>query len=160
MTQPLKLIDTFPYISEYLLLSQLRYFGNTNGNWEFVFEFGGHGNNQKIHGTLTRAFAEYGYCYEMPFYFPTIGEYAALLEKTGFEVHFAVLFDRLTGLKGERGLEDWINMFDRTPFLIVKTEQEKAEIVDKAVEALRNDLFINGKWYADYVRLRMKAVRL
>ncbi len=127
---------------------------------QFVFEFGGHGNNQKIHGALKRAFSEYGYCYEMPFYFPTIGAYAALLEKTGFEVHFAVLFDRVTELKGESGLKDWIHMFVKTPFSIVQTEQEKAEIVDKAAEALRNDLFINGKWYADYVRIRMKAVRL
>ena len=124
------------------------------------FEFGGHGNNQKIHDALTRAFSEYGYCYEMPFYFPTIGEYAVLLEKTEFEVYYASLFDRLTELKGESGLRDWINMFVKTPFLIVKTEQEKAEIVNKAVEALRNDLFIKGKWYADYVRIRMKAVCL
>ena len=127
---------------------------------QFVFEFGGHENNRKIHDALTRAFSEYGYCYEMPFYFPTIGEYAGLLEKAGFGVQYAVLFDRLTELKGESGLKDWINMFVKTPFSIVKTEQEKTEIVDKAVEALQNDLFINGKWYADYVRIRMKAVRL
>ena len=129
-------------------------------NGQFFFEFGGHGNNQKIHGTLAAIFAEYGYCYDMPFYFPTIGEYATLLENTGFKVQYAVLFDRLTELKGENGLKDWINMFVKTPFSVVKTEQEKAEIVDKAVEALQNDLFLNGKWYADYVRIRMKAVRL
>ena len=127
---------------------------------QFVFEFGGHGNNQKIHSALTKAFSDYGYCYEMPFYFPTVGEYAVLLEKAGFEVRFAALFDRLTGLKGESGLKDWIHMFVKTPFSIVKTEREKAEIVEQAVEALRNDLFLNGKWYADYVRIRMKAVRL
>ena len=34
MTRPLKSIDTFPYITEYLLLSQIRYSGNTNWNWE------------------------------------------------------------------------------------------------------------------------------
>ena len=34
MTRSLKSIDTFPYITEYLLLSQLRYSWNTNGNWE------------------------------------------------------------------------------------------------------------------------------
>ena len=129
-------------------------------NGQFVFEFGGHGNNQKIHDALTEIFSEYGYCYEMPFYFPTIGEYAAMLESAGFQVQYAVLFDRLTELKGENGLKDWINMFVKTPFLIVKTEQEKIEIVDKAVKALRNDLLINEKWYADYVRIRMKAVRL
>ena len=129
-------------------------------NGQFVFEFGGHRNNQKIHRALAAIFGEYGYCYEMPFYFPTIGEYAALLENVGFEVQYAVLFDRLTELKGDNGLKDWINMFIKTPFSVVKTEQEKEVIVDKAVEALRGDLSMNGKWYADYVRIRMKAARL
>ena len=131
-----------------------------NKNGQFVFEFGGYGNNQKIHSALARIFSEYGYCYEMPFYFPTIGEYASMLESAGFGVQYAILFDRQTELKGENGLKDWINMFVKTPFSIVKMEQEKAEIVDKAVEVLRNDLLMSGKWYADYVRIRMKAVRL
>ena len=131
-----------------------------NKNGQFVFEFGGHGNNQKIHRALAETFAKHGYCYDMPFYFPTIGEYAALLESTGFEVQYAVLFDRPTELKGENGLKDWINMFVKTPFSVVKTEQEKETIADKAVEALRDDLLMNGKWYADYVRIRMKAIRL
>lgn len=129
-------------------------------NGQFVFEFGGYGNNKKIHSALAKVFAEYGYCYEMPFYFPTIGEYAGMLENAGFGVRFAVLFDRLTELKGGNGLKDWVNMFVKEPFLVVKTEQEKTEMIDKAVEALRTDLFMNGKWYADYVRLRMKAVRV
>lgn len=129
-------------------------------NGQFVFEFGGHGNNQRIHGALKSVFSEYGYCYEMPFYFPTISEYAALLENTGFRVKYAALFDRPTELKGESGLKDWINMFVKTPFEIVDSEQEKEKITHKAIEALRNDLFIDGKWYADYVRIRMKAVRL
>lgn len=129
-------------------------------NGQFVFEFGGRGNNQKIHSTLTKIFSEYGYCYEMPFFFPSIGEYATLLENMGFKVQYAIMFDRLTELKGENGLKDWINMFIKTPFSVVKTEQEKEAIVDKAVEVLRNDLFMNGKWYADYVRIRMKATRL
>lgn len=131
-----------------------------NKDGRFVFEFGGHGNNKKIHSALARVFSEHGYCYRMPFYFPRIGEYAAMLENAGFEVQYAVLFDRPTELKGEDGLKDWINMFVKTPFSIVKTEQEKEMIADKAVEILRDDLFINGKWYADYVRIRMKAVRV
>ena len=131
-----------------------------NKNGQFVFEFGGHGNNQKIHSALANAFSEHGYCYEMPFYFPTIGEYAVMLENAGFKVQYAVLFDRSTELKGEDGLKDWINMFVKTPFSVVKTEQEKAIISNKAVEALRNDLFINEKWYADYVRIKMKATRV
>ncbi len=51
---------------------------------QFVFEFGGHGNNALIHGVLGEVFSEHGYEYKMPFYFPSIGEYAALVEREGF----------------------------------------------------------------------------
>lgn len=129
-------------------------------NGQFVFEFGGYGNNKRIHRALATVFSEYGYCYEMPFYFPTISEYTSLLENTGFRVKYAVLFDRPTELKGENGLKDWVNMFLKTPFSIIETKQEKKAILDKAVEILRDELYIDGKWYADYVRIRIKALRL
>lgn len=129
-------------------------------NGQFVFEFGGFNNNRIIHNALANIFQEHDFCYEMPFYFPTIGEYAFLLENTGFRVKYAVLFDRLTELKGENGMEDWIKMFIKMPFTAVQSEQEKEEIINQAVTELKKDLFIDGKWYADYVRIRMKAVRM
>lgn len=129
-------------------------------NGQFVFEFGGHGNDQRIHNVLAAVFSEYGYCYEMPFYFPTISEYASLLENAGFRVKYAVLFDRPTELKGGDGLKDWINMFLKIPFSVIEAEQEKDAIINKAIELLRKDLYKDGKWYADYVRIRMKAIRL
>ena len=129
-------------------------------NGQFVFEFGGYGNNQRIHNALATIFSEYGYCYKMPFYFPAISEYASLLENAGFKVKYAVLFDRPTELKGGDGLKDWINMFLKTPFSVVEAEQEKAAIINKAVAMLRDDLYKERKWYADYVRIRMKAIRL
>lgn len=128
-------------------------------NGQFVFEFGGHGNNQLIHKELAKVFSEYGYQYNMPFYFPTIGEYSKLLEQTGFEVRYAVLFDRPTELKGENGLKDWINMFVKTPFCIVN-DNDKTAIIDKTVENLCDSLYKDGIWYADYVRIRMKAIKL
>lgn len=127
---------------------------------QLVFEFGGYGNNQRIHSALAMIFSEHGYCYKMPFYFPTISEYTALLENNGFRVKYAILFDRLTELKGENGLKDWINMFIKTPFSVVGAEQERETIIDQAVDVLRNDLYIGDKWYADYVRIRIKAIRL
>lgn len=129
-------------------------------NGEFVFEFGGYGNNQLIHGALAEAFAECRYVYKMPFYFPAISEYSTLLEDTGFRVRYAVLFDRPTELKGEDGLKDWIKMFVKTPFSVIGNEDEKDAVIDRAVENLRNVLYRDGKWYADYVRIRMKAIRL
>lgn len=129
-------------------------------NGEFVFEFGGFGNNRLIHEALDKVFSEHGFDYKMPFYFPTISEYSTRLENAGFRVKFAVLFDRPTELKGADGLKDWINMFVKTPFSVVQEEKEREAIVDEAVKILETALYKDGKWYADYVRLRMRAVRL
>lgn len=97
----------------------------------------------------------------MPFYFPTIGEYAPLVEATGLRVTHAFLFDRPTALKGTDGMADWIRMFVQRPF-----EGMEAGLADKliaaAVDELRADpeLLRDGTWYADYVRLRMRAVKV
>ena len=110
-------------------------------------------------GALTKAFAEQGYSYQVPFYFPSIGEYASLLEQAGFEVRYAVLFDRMTELMGEDGMKDWIRMFISTPFYAVSEEAQREAIRNRAVELLKKDLYRDGKWYADYVRLRMRAIK-
>lgn len=128
----------------------------TNG--QFVFEFGGYGNNTLIHNALKTEFEKRALTYVRPCYFPTIGEYTAFLEQAGFLVRSAVLFDRRTELKGENGLYDWIKMFVKTPFRNVDAAAEN-EIINGAVNALKSTLFQEEKWYADYVRLRCKAVK-
>lgn len=125
---------------------------------QLVFESGGHGNNALIHGALERAFAERGLTYRMPFYFPTVGEYASLLEAGGFLVRTALLLDRPTRLKGEDGLCDWIRMFVKTPFAGMAPDLT-GEIIRSAEAELRDRLYHGGSWYADYVRLRCRAVR-
>lgn len=123
---------------------------------QFIFEFGGQGNNTLIHGALAAQFAAHGLTYQMPFYFPSIGAYAPLLEAAGFTIQFATLFDRPTPLNGPEGLTDYIHMFIKAPFQgLQHTLQE--EIIDQAVLNLRPHLFQDGTWYSDYVRIRMKA---
>lgn len=129
---------------------------STNG--QFVFEMGGHGNNRLIHEALKRAFAQHELTYKMPFYFPTIGEYSALLEESGFQVTHAFLFDRLTALEGKDGLSDWIKMFISKPFEGIP-DTTKKELITLAISELKAVLYRDGRWYADYVRLRMKAIR-
>lgn len=129
-------------------------------NGQFVFEMGGYRNNRIIHAALADVFQAHGYPYQIPFYFPSIGEYASLLEQAGFLVQYAFLFDRPTPLKGEDGMKDWIQMFLKTPFSVVPTEQERMEILGQAVERMRPDLYQDGQWIADYVRLRMKCIHL
>lgn len=125
---------------------------------QFVFECGGFGNNAAIHEALNSAFSHHGYIYRMPFYFPSIAECAAMLEAGGFLVTFATLFDRPTRLNGERGMKDWIEMFIKDPFEGVSSEADKRAIIDEAVALLKTELYHDQTWYADYVRLRMKAV--
>lgn len=128
-------------------------------NGQFVFEFGGCGNNAMIHEALKIEFEKRGHKYTMPFYFPSISEYASLVERAGFQVRTALLFDRFTELKGDNGLKDWITMFVKTPFSVIENNEEKELIIDEAVKRLQTSLYHNGKWYADYVRLRMKALK-
>ena len=82
------------------------------------------------------------------------------MEQARFLIETALLFDRLTELKGPDGLYDWINMFVKVPFEAIGNEDTKEKIKQKAVASLRPKLYIDGKWYADYVRLRMKAIKI
>ena len=125
---------------------------------QFIFEFGGHGNNALIHGALARAFEARNLTYQMPFYFPTVGEYASLLEQGGFVVRTALLLDRPTRLNGGDGLCEWIRMFVKAPFEGIGPDLRE-EIIRSAAADLEGVLCHNGSWYADYVRLRCKAVK-
>lgn len=125
---------------------------------QFVFEFGGYGNTALIHNALEEEFRKRGLTWRMPFCFPTIGEYTSLLERGGFLVRSAWLCDRPTRLNGADGLYDWVRMFVKTPFEGLGEEFEE-EIIRSAVEALKGTLYRGGSWYADYVRLRCKAVK-
>jgi trans-aconitate methyltransferase len=126
---------------------------------EFIFEMGGHGNNALIHAEMEKLFTQYGKRYRFPFFFPTIGEYTPMMEKAGFTVTDAFLFDRPTKLIGSDGLSEWIRMFIRSPFEGME-EKEHREIIEEAVEELKPSLLKDGVWYSDYVRLRIRAVIL
>lgn len=125
---------------------------------QFVFECGGFGNAHLIHSALAEAFAKRGLSYRIPQYFPTIGEYATMLEAAGFKVTFAALFDRFTPLSGDDGLADWIRTFQQSAFTGMD-DAAREEIIREAVESVRSQLLVDGVWYADYVRLRMKAIK-
>ena len=126
---------------------------------QLVCEFGGAGCAETVHHALRTAFARRGLPYRFRFYFPTVGEYAPLLEAHRLKVVRASLFDRFTEQVGEDGLADWIRMFVTLPFEGL-SDSRRAEIIREAVEACRPSLFVNGKWHVDYVRIRIKAIRV
>ena len=132
---------------------------NLKSGGEFVFEFGGKGCAETVHNAMEQAFSSLGLKYKNSFNFRSIGEFAPLLEKHGFSVKYAVLYDRPTEQVGENGLENWINMFLGSAFNGIDDET-KAEIIEKVVEICRPKLYTDGKWIIDYVRLQMKAIKL
>ncbi len=118
----------------------------------FVAEFGGKGNVQSILTALEKVSGRS----LNPWYFPSLGEYATLLESTGLEVVYANLFDRPTPL-GESGLAGWLEMFGQRFFADFSAE-DWSEMI-KAVEAAAPQLYQNEEWVADYRRLRMIAIK-
>ncbi len=126
---------------------------------QFIFEMGGHENNILIHSTLKKIFESRNLKYIMPFYFPSIGEYSAMLENSGFKVCYAILFDRPTPLDGEDGLLNWLKMFQKNQFKNIPDDVHE-EILKEAVGILRPKLYKNNIWYSDYVRLRMRAIKI
>lgn len=128
----------------------------------FVAEFGGKRNIHAIRTALTNAVHAAGETVNAePFarYYPTIGEYATLLEEQGFRVTFATHFDRPTRLEdGDKGLRNWLLTF--TDNIIESLPENKRESVIARVEReLRPTLFRDGSWFADYRRIRMVAVK-
>lgn len=124
-----------------------------------VTEFGGKGCAEAVHSTLESCFQERDLVYPRVFYFPTIGEYVPILEEAGFKVTFASLFERPTPQSTENGLTDWISTFVKKPFEGIEVSI-KQEILKETEEKLKDRLYIDGKWYIDYVRIRIKAVRI
>ena len=59
-------------------------------------------------------------------------------------------------MNSKNGVVDWINMFVNKTFEGI-TENLQNEIKYSAQEALKEELFIDGKWYIDYVRIRIRA---
>ncbi len=133
-------------------------YNNLLPNGQLVCEFGGSRCAEAIHSTLEHDFEKRGLKYLRTFYFPTIGEYSPILEKHGFKVTYAVLFDRFTKQVGDNGLENWIRMFNMAPFNGME-ENTINEIINNCVNSLRDKLYVDGSWYVDYVRIRIKATK-
>jgi trans-aconitate methyltransferase len=122
----------------------------------FVFEMGGAGCAETVHRALSAAFARHGLPYVHPHYFPTIGEYAPMVERSGLVVTDAWLFDRPTEMVGANGFRNWVEMFVATPFAGIEPAM-KDRLIDEAEAMARDTLFDGTDWTIDYVRLRMRA---
>lgn len=136
---------------------------NLKPGGRIVLEFGGSGNVKTIIESIKKSLKQRGYIENSTienWYFPSISEYTFLLEKNGFEVNIAQLYDRPTELTDSKnGIKDWIRMFGSTFFVDIPPE-EKNIILEEIQNDLREKCFIEGKWYADYRRVRVMARKI
>jgi len=131
-------------------------------NGKIVLEFGGKGNVQIIVDQLRDSLRTRNYLKQSDldlWYFPSIGEYSTELESVGFRVLLAEHYDRLTELSDEKsGIKDWISMFAESFFKDVSYNQIE-EIKNEVQEKVKEKCLKNGKWFADYKRIRIVAIR-
>lgn len=135
---------------------------NLREGGRIVLEFGGKGNVQNIIQQIRTSLLKRNLVEHAKFdfwYFPSIGEYATDLEKEGFRVILAQHFDRPTELADvNNGISDWITMFGHHFFQDLPNHISE-EIKTEVQEQLRPTSFLNGKWFADYKRIRIIAIK-
>ncbi|HUK10129.1 MAG TPA: methyltransferase domain-containing protein [Stellaceae bacterium] len=125
----------------------------------FVAEMGGGDNAAVVIAALEAAVARRGADGRAanPWYFPSVEEYRARLERRGFTVERILLFPRPTPLPGR--LADWLDTFAES-FLALVPPGSRAQIMEEVEAATRDKLYDRDKgWSVDYVRLRFAAVK-
>ncbi len=125
----------------------------------FVGEMGGAGNVAQIAAALVSALDRRGLdgSSALPWFFPSVQLYRGLLEKRGFAVRSIELIPRPTPLPG--AMAAWLETFAES-FTARVPEAERGSYLEEVSEALRPALCdAEGRWSADYVRLRFAADR-
>jgi len=124
----------------------------------FVGEMGGHGCVAAINLALLVALQKRGIenaAGVSPWYFPTVDDYSARLERAGFVAETVQLIPRPTPLP--TGMRPWLETF-ANPFLAVLPQEQRGDYLDEATDMLRPVLCDEkGRWTADYMRLRFLA---
>ncbi|MCB1378042.1 MAG: class I SAM-dependent methyltransferase [Alphaproteobacteria bacterium] len=124
----------------------------------FVAEFGGHGNVAAIVTAMRAIGLQRGGNVDLanPWYFPSPSAYQAVIERHGLRLRRIGLFPRPTPLP--TGMREWLRLF-RKPFF-EQFEKEEETALAETVELLRPALCDDaGQWSADYVRLRVEAIK-
>jgi trans-aconitate methyltransferase len=125
----------------------------------FVGEFGGSGNVATIVTAIEDVLRKRGMDPKAfnPWYNPTAEEYRTLLEAQGFEVRSIDLFPRRTPLPGS--IVGWLETFAQS-FAAALPPADRSrffeEVAELCLPKLRNS---DGRWHADYVRLRFAATK-
>jgi SAM-dependent methyltransferase len=126
----------------------------------FVAECGGYGCVAKIKKALVDALNRRGVDGESatPWYFPTVEDYSQRLVKGGFAIKYIALIPRPTPLPGD--VTAWLETFAES-FTNSLQPANRPAFLAEVQEGLRPQLCdADGKWTADYVRLRFSAQKV
>jgi SAM-dependent methyltransferase len=138
------------------MLSQIRRVLRPGGR--FVAEMGGHGNIAAIRVAFAAVVARHGFTSlaDRGNYYPTAEAYSHRLERHGFAVKKIILFPRPTPLN-DAGMTGWLNTFYRGA--LDSLPEQLRETAVKETVALLSPVLLDhdGRWTADYVRLRFIA---
>lgn len=125
----------------------------------FVAEMGGHGCVAAITVAILAVLDRRGVDTRsvLPWYFPTVDDYRARLQSSGLVVDYIELIPRPTPLP--TAMVGWMETFAEPLFCHLPAE-ERGVARDEAIELVRPVLCDEqGRWTADYIRLRFAAHR-
>lgn len=123
----------------------------------FVGECGGAGNVEQIISALQSNLARAGITYQNPWTFLTAERFAELLQAKGFRVDSVDLFPRPTLLPGD--VSGWLETFAQAQLHPLQPTV-RHRVIAAVVEELRPKMCLaDGRWQADYVRLRFHATK-
>lgn len=125
----------------------------------FVAEMGGKGNIERIEKATRRALRKRHLEKKVPEpnVYPSPEEYRALLEKRGFKIQFMEHFDRPTLLP--KDIKAWIKTFRKNHIDAVDPPEREAFLTEIQEEVRPFLCGVDGRWSADYVRLRFSAFK-
>jgi len=126
----------------------------------FVGEMGGHGCVAAIHVALLATLERRGIrdaARWIPTYFPTAGEYETRLRRAGFAPQSVQLIPRPTPLP--TGMRGWLETF-AVAYCAALPPGDRDAFLEEVTALLQPVLCDSqGRWTADYIRLRFAAVK-
>lgn len=124
-----------------------------------IAEFGGDGNIKTITDAMQEVFdknSNFGN-FKNPWYYPSADEYRTLLEENGFKVEYCELVSKPTHVVN---MDQWLDAFAAGIISHLRKE-EKIDFKEQVKNILRPKLYTNETdWTLDYVRLRVKAIKV
>ncbi len=128
-------------------------------NGRFIAEFGGYENIKYLTDAMQEVFNnhfEYGK-FNNPWYFPKDTDYKKLLESNGLKVEYIELIPRPTQIDD---ISNWLTIF-ANGIVSHLTNEQQVQFKKEVREILKPKIYSEKDgWIADYVRLRVKAIKV